>query len=124
MRNVLLIALVWSFFVVSPAWAKRGAPKPVAAVKAEGIEYRVPHEHMGCVEAWDTEHNELLWRRQIYVVKFTPGLERDVQDVFIVSVEVTDEGLRVKNERQSEYALDLKTLAITTKSGALVEQQK
>ena len=43
---------------------------------------------MGCVEAWDKKSNEMIWRRQIYVVKYTVGLERDVQDVFITTLKL------------------------------------
>ena len=76
---------------------------------------------MGCVEAWDTESNEMVWRRQIYVVKYTVGLERDVQEVFITTLRFKDKTLVVINERESEYELDLDTLQVKVLKGALVE---
>lgn len=106
---------------VSIAWAKRSPPEPVAPVKSGNIEYRVDHRQMGCVEAWDLEHKEMLWRRQIYTVRYQPDLERDVQDVFITAIELKDKTLTVKNERQSAYALDLDSLDVKVVAGRAVE---
>ncbi len=103
------------------ALAKRSPPVKVAPLKAGEIEYRVNHDQMGCVEAWDVAHQEMLWRRQIYVVRFLPDLERDVQDIYIRSIELRDGHLIVKNERGSEYQLSLDSLAVKVVKGALVE---
>ena len=76
---------------------------------------------MGCVEAWDTISNEMIWRRQIYVVKFVVGLERDIQDVFVKTLDIADNTLVVMNERDSEYALDANTLDVEVLKGSLIE---
>lgn len=79
---------------------------------------------MGCVEAWDIKREQLIWRRQVYVVKYNVSLERDVQDVFIQSVELKSNTLVVKSERKSEYQLDLDSLDVKVIKGTLVERWK
>lgn len=106
---------------VSTVHAKRAAPAKVPPVTVGKIEYCVPTGQMGCVEAWDTGSDEMIWRRQIYVVKYTVGLERDVQDVFIMALGLRDRTLVVSNERKSEYEMDLDTLQVKVVKGALVE---
>lgn len=74
---------------------------------------------MGCVEAW--QGKQLIWRRQIYVVKYDLDLEGDVQDVFITTMERKGKTLIVKNERDSEYHLDLESLEVKVTKGSLIE---
>lgn len=124
MKRVAVLMLALCLLSASAAYAKRGAPEKVPPVRVGMIEIRVPHAQLGCVEAWDAQRDELLWRRQIYVVKYTAGLERDVQDVFIKSVELSGRALIVKNERMSEYHLDLDSLEIKVLKGSLVEKVK
>jgi hypothetical protein len=98
------------------------APKIVPPIKTEKIEYRAPHGQMGCVEAWGTKRHQMIWRRQIYVVKYDVYLETDVQDVYITSMELKDNNLIIKNERDSEYQLDLETLEVKVLEGNLIEE--
>lgn len=124
MKYVPLLMLAFCLLVVAPALAKRSPPAKVAPVKSGEVEYRVPHDKMGCVEAWDIRSDQLIWRKQVYVVRFDLELERDVQDVFITSVEVQKGKLLVKNERESAYHVELETLQVTAAKGPLVEQVK
>jgi hypothetical protein len=123
MKKLACLLVVACLMSASVAVAKRTPPPTVAAVKSGDVEYRAPSNQMGCIEAWDVTKNELIWRRQIYVVKYRIGLERDVQDVFIRSMQAKDGKLLVTNERQSEYELDLESLEVTVVKGALVETQ-
>ena len=116
---ILLAALV--ALSISTVDAKRAAPARVPPVIVGKIEYRAPTSQMGCIEAWDTESNEMIWRRQIYVVKYRIGLERDVQEVFITTIRHKDNNLLVGNESQSEFELDLESLQVKVLKGALVE---
>ena len=109
-------------FGESMAMAKRGAPKPVPPVKAGNIEYRVSHEHMGTVEAWDLTTSKMVWRKEIYTVKYDEKLEKDVQDVFVKSIDLKGTVLTVKNERGSEYELDLTAQKVKLIKGKLVEE--
>lgn len=124
MKKIAFLMLVLSLHPASLASAKRSAPGRVEPVRSGDIEYRATQNQMGCVEAWDTKRNELIWRRQIYVVKYTVGLERDVQDVFIRTIELKENTLLIKNERDSEYRLDLDSLQVKVVKGSLVENRK
>lgn len=121
MKKLACLVMVVFLLSASMAVAKRTPPPMVTAVKSGDLEYRAPSNQMGCVEAWDADKDELIWRRQIYVVKYRVGLERDVQDVFIRSMQAKDGKLLVTNERRSEYELDLESLEVTVVKGALVE---
>lgn len=124
MKHCMVLLTVFAVLSVSTVHAKRAVPIKVQPVIAGQIEYRAPASQMGCVEAWDTKSNELIWRRQLYVVKYNVSLERDVQDVFITTLKLKDNTVVVKNERSSEYELDLDTLQIKVLKGALVETFK
>lgn len=124
MKPTTLIAALLLAGFASVVYAKRGAPAKVPSLQTEAIEYRVSHQQMGCVQAWDTKHDQLLWQRQIYVVKYLPELERDVQDVFITSIQKEGNQLRILNERKSEYLLDLETLQVKVVKGTLIESTK
>lgn len=126
MKSLALLCAATIFFCASSVLAKRPAPRDVPPVKSASaaIEYRFPPQHMGCVEAFDTKTGELLWRRQVYVVRFTPNLEKDVQDVFVASVEIKDKTMILTNERNSQYQLDLDTLEVKVLKGSLVENRK
>ena len=97
-------------------------------VKVGNVEYSAPHgksqNQMGCIEARKVESGELLWIRQVYVVKYDPELEGDVQDVYIKNLKVKGNSLIITNERKSEYQLNLKTLHIKVLKGSLVEETK
>ncbi len=124
-RSALAIfCVLFAVFTVNLLHAKRSAPKEVAAVADGMFNYHAPHSQMGFVEAWNVKNKKLIWRRQIYVVKYDTDLETDVQDVFITSMQRTDKGLTVKNERGSEYELDLETLAVKVVKGSLMEKSR
>ena len=113
-----LVCIAFAVLVASVVYAKRAAPVDVTPVVSGSIEYRAPRDHMGSVEAWNAKSNKLIWRRQIYVVKYT------LQDVFIKTMKLKGGTLVVKNERGSEYELDLNTLEIKVLKGLLVENRK
>ncbi len=110
---------MFGMFSASMAYADRADPKEVTPVVSGAIEYRAPQDQMGCVEAW--QGKDLVWRRQIYVVKYFIPLERDVQDEFITTIELKNNTLIVKNERDSEYHLDLTSLEVKVIKGSLIQ---
>jgi len=95
------------------AVAKRAAPRPVAPVVADGVRYSAPPEAMGFVIAATADTGKELWRVRIYEIHVDPNLERNVQDVFITSLELKDGTLIITNERGEKFALDLKTRKVT-----------
>ena len=122
MKKVLVLSIVLAVLSTSIVYARRDAPKDVPSITHGKIEYRAPHGQMGCVEAW--QGKTLIWRRQIYVVKYTVNLERDVQDVFIKTLALKGTTLTVTNERASEYELDLESLEVKVVKGSLVESRE
>ena len=106
----LCILLVGS---IAPAFAKRAAPGPVAPVLFKGVEYSAPHDAMGFVVATGISSGKELWRARIYEVRVDANLERDVQDVFITSLEMKEGTLIITSERGGKFALDLKTRKVT-----------
>jgi hypothetical protein len=123
-RSALMI-LVITGLAANIALAKRGAPKDVAPVKQNGIVYSAPHDQMGFVVAKDEKSGNLIFSKQIYVVKYDPNLEKDVQDCFITELRLANDKLIVDNERDSQYELNLATLAVkATKGAELIEKKK
>lgn len=122
MKNVLILATAVAVVSASFVHAKRAAPKDVPTAASGKTEYRAPRDQMGCVEAW--QGTSLIWRRQIYVVKYIAGLETDIQDVFIKTIELSDGALVVTNERMSEFRLDIESLEVKVLKGSLVEKHE
>lgn len=93
------------------AFAKRRAPSPVLPVVWQGVEYRAPLdvEHMGYIQAFDLASGRKLWDTRVYHVWIIPLHEKDVQWVFISSVQVQNEKLLVTNEKGKSFRLDPRT---------------
>ena len=119
---IIVAALMGIAAVVVPAFAKRAAPKTVAPVAKDGIEYTAPMEREGFVVATWTKTKREIWCRQIYVIKheYLRGLEGDVQTCFITALELKDGTLKVTNEKGSEFELALDTLDVKVLKGQAV----
>ena len=128
MQRLLNIGIILSILCISESEAKRAVPSKVMPVQVGSIEYSAPHgklqNQMGCIEARKVGSGKLLWIRQVYVVKYDPDLEGDVQDVYIKNIKVKGNSLIITNERKSEYQLNLKTLQVKMLKGFLVEKTK
>jgi len=119
MRIVAVAALLGLVWVggVDLAEPKRLAPKKVPPVTHRGIRYEVPPFGMsgdrgqngGYVQARTADDNRLLWERLVYRIQYDPALERDVQDVFITSISVSEDGHRllVENDKRERFEMDL-----------------
>jgi len=106
----------------SGAQAKRTPPPEVAPVIDNGITYAVPSGHPTTVAASDANGKE-LWRTEVYKNVIDPQKERDVQEVFISSLESFEEGvLQVTDERKRSYFIDMKTGQYVVK-GAIFNMQ-
>jgi len=119
-----LVTLLFIWF--SASYAKRALPQEVKPIMHKGIEYRAPHDYMGCIEAWDIKSKEIIWRKQVYVIKHVISVERDVQDVFIKSMHLSLSGnsLVIINEKGFKYKLDLKSLEVKVIKGSLAVEFK
>ena len=127
--KLIVFSIILVMLGISESVAKRAVPSKVTPVQVGSIEYSAPHRNgsnkqMGFIEARDLKSGELLWIRQIYVVKYDPDLEGDVQDVYIKNIKVKGNSLIISNERKSEYQLNLKTLQVKMLKGFLVEETK
>jgi hypothetical protein len=98
--------------------AKRKAPASVSVVEHAGVRYLVEpytiedgeRKNAGVITAQDIKTGTEIWSITVYVVDRQPGLESDVQDVFInaLSIDADKNLLIVKNERGHTYWVDLK----------------
>ena len=113
MRRYLAAAwcLATAALVVTPAWAKRAPAKFVEPVVHNGVKYSAPNTdgRRGVVEACDDQTGKMIWKAVVYTVKIDPNLEEDVQWVFITTLEVDGDSLRVTNEKGVQYLLDRET---------------
>jgi len=114
---MMRLILVFSAIAVLPclALAKRAAPPKVEPVIHEGIRYVAPNDdgRRAYIEAWDVQTKKKLWELTVFTNRIEPGLEEDVQWVFINKLKVCDSTLVAKSERGNTYQIDLKTKAIT-----------
>lgn len=112
-RTATLLSVVACCIIVLASGdvsAKRLAPEPVKPVTVAGVTYFAPDWPIGFIIAKDASSNRELWRKRIYTSRYDRRLERDVQDVFITSLEVRDgNALIITNERGERYILDLST---------------
>jgi hypothetical protein len=130
--NKILHAPILVLLMASVLMAKRAAPKEVPAITTDQTVYSVPHVQLpqfsmrnpGFVEARHPQTKKLLWRIQIYDIKYDPSLEQDVQDIFIktMSLDKKNNSLMISDERSRNYVLDLTTKKVTREeSGAQTE---
>jgi len=121
-RHMIYAIALITVCVATTVFAKRSAPKPVASVTKDGIEYSVPHDRMGFVAAKWIKTNREIWSKQIYVVKYEYkfGLERDVQSCFITSLNLNNDVLIITNEKGSVFKLNIDTLVTKTIKGSNV----
>jgi hypothetical protein len=102
---------------------KRVGPEDVTPVTANGVRYEVLHwgrdrgleQNGGYIVAVDSTSSKELWLVRIYEINYKPKLETDVQDVFIQSIELSDDNklLKVIDENGRQFTLDLITKKVT-----------
>jgi hypothetical protein len=111
-RCVLIFVAV--ALLPSVALAKRIAPAKVEPVIHQGVQYIAPNDdgRRAYIEARDVQTNKKLWDLTIFTNRIEPGLEEDVQWVFIKALNVRDGALIVTSERDKIYRVDLKTKAV------------
>lgn len=65
----------------------------------------------GYISAVDEKTGVELWLVQVYQIKYDPGLEGDVQDVFIrkISVGKDENTLLIENDKRETFSLNLKS---------------
>jgi outer membrane protein assembly factor BamB len=116
LSSVVVVLLIMGVLAGS-AEAKRAAPKDVPPVTRDGVVYSAPHDQMGCVVAKDEKTGKVLWTKKVYIVKYDPNLESDVQDCFITELRFEDGKLIVSNEKNEQFELDPATQAVKVLKG-------
>ena len=130
----IIHATIWILLLTSAVMAKRAAPKDLTPIVTDKAVYSAPHlrrpefsmRNPGFVEAHHPKTKKLLWRIQIYNIKYDPALEQDVQDVFIktMSLDKKNNSLLISDERSRTYVLDLTTKKVIREvSGAQTEMR-
>jgi outer membrane protein assembly factor BamB len=116
MGKILLIIVL--LIASSPVYASRISAPEVKSVIYEGIKYSVHGNDS--IQATEAKTGQKIWTKQIYIVKYLPGLEEDVQDCFITKLEIRNNKAYITNEKGYEYELDLNTLEIKIIKGFLI----
>src|SRR5262245_17206454 len=104
--------------------AKRSAPKDVPHITKNAVTYPDPHDQMGTVVDKTEKSGTRMFHKQIYVVKYDPDLESDVQDCFITDLKFDGNNLIVSNEREGQFELNPDTLAVKVLKGSEVVAKK
>lgn len=87
--------------------SKRKAPKEVVPVIFENVRYTAPTDQMGYVVARDVTTDTVIWKKQVYSIRYNKDLEEDVQNIFIDSLYIKDHNLIIRTERKKVYVLKM-----------------
>lgn len=99
----------------------RGAPKFVAPIFHDNICYEIQddeverfHQSGGILSAVNTLTGEECWAVKVYEMSYDPSYEKDVQEVYISSLELdVEQGLlRVGDERRRWYLVCIQDGAV------------
>lgn len=97
------------------AAAKRSPPEGLPPVTFAGIRYAVPHfraeaagmlHNGGYLEDVRELDGKRLWLLEVYRYTTLSDLERDLQEVFIVSLKLEGSSLILRDENGAEYRLN------------------
>lgn len=112
MRNIVILTFVVTLFSPFAAEAKRMGPAKVEPVVYEGVRYTAPNDDgkRGYIHAEDAKTGKALYDIEVFKTKIDPGLEEDIQWVFITGMKMEGGSLMVVNDEKGNiYAVDLKT---------------
>jgi len=92
--------------------ASRASPKRAETIVIGPVRYEAVWGSLGRFRATDAKTGRELWALDLYKISYVPGLETDVQDVFIVQLErESDDSILATDERGRAYRVDLKKRA-------------
>jgi hypothetical protein len=103
--------LVLVAMACTPALAERLSPDPVPPLVCDGRRFEAPNVdgRTAYLQAWDEKTGHKLWEIPVFENRIEPGLEEDVQWVFIKSIAVRDDRLMISSERGATYFVDPQT---------------
>jgi hypothetical protein len=91
--------------------AKRVAPKKVQSIVFNNIEYSVDHSNIGSILIKD-KSSKMIKNIKIYTIEYNNDLEKDVQDIFITNLKISNNYLLITNESNKVFRMDLSTYQI------------
>ena len=99
------------FILLAAAEAKRKAPEKVEPVIHEGVRYDAPNNdgRRAIIRATDASTGKQLWEKEVFHVTLKPGLEEDVQWVFIRRLAIEKRSLIITAENGRSYILNVDT---------------
>jgi hypothetical protein len=114
MRPLTLVLILAGLLAPWLALAKRGPAPKVPPVEQDGVRYIAPNDdgRRGYIQARDIQSGKLLWEVTVFRTAMVPGLEQDVQWVFVQKLSVEEGKLSVVDERGRRYRVDPKTQAV------------
>ncbi|MGE0632475.1 MAG: hypothetical protein AB7O96_08715 [Pseudobdellovibrionaceae bacterium] len=121
--QIVTLACVLIFsFSMDPLFAKRAEPAKIKPIENSG---NVITESFDSTEegfvlslvAKMKDDDTVVWRTNLYQRKYSPSLEKDVQDIFLKSLKKRKDNVVAVDERGTTYKVELAT-------GALVSPQK
>jgi hypothetical protein len=108
MARKLVLALI--LLCMTPLFAKRIRPHPVAPIVSDNIKYSAEGDGTTAyVVAADAATGEIFWRAKIFHIHLKPWIEGDNQWVFISGLRLNGKNILVQDERSHCYSLDSMT---------------
>lgn len=117
-KSVFLLTII---LTLTPSlFAKRPAPGEITPLVYNGIKYIVHHwgdsikkkQNGGFIEAFDLKKRRRLWLLRVYEIEYNKNAEKDLQDIFITRIEIKNNRLIIRNEKNDIFMVDLKTRRI------------
>jgi hypothetical protein len=94
---------------ITECLSKRLSPSPVPDIIHNSVVYSAAFSDGGFVAAHDKNTKRLLWKIRVYRIHYQPGLEKDIQDVFIKKMVFKNGNLLIADEKNRRYLLNLRT---------------
>src|SRR3990172_9377104 len=107
----VLLSFLCLLAIAPSAWCKRSGAPVVEPVICDGTKCIAPNDDgiREYVEAWDVKTEKKLWEATIFINSIQPGLEKDVQWVFIERLQCEKGNLLITDEHSRQFLLNLKT---------------
>ncbi len=116
---VIIISLI--SIAAGAIYAKRGPAPEVKSAFYIDKEIRVANDsrpgNLGFIHVYMKGTNKLIFSKQIYFVIYNFMLERDVQDVYIKTLEIKGDSIVVENEIGYLYSFNMNTYELQVLKG-------
>lgn len=106
--GILLLGTFLLAFLFCQVVVAQKRPIPRAnTLTYKGIRYIASRPNIGWVEAWDLNTGKRIWEKEVYKITYDPKQKVDDQQVYITRLYVENNKLKVKNEKDEKYELEL-----------------